>query len=319
MKKRKIKKKVWYALFALIFLIILIYGGTKVYQDYKYKQTSEYKLLEIGYTDKDVKLLLDTLENKKIDELLTQEKNEDIINFINEKYFLLKNLEEYLSYKKENNTASYSEVVTIVNVHRNSDHYKDDHNANTDLNYNMLVNKYYKLNKDYEPEDLVTIKTDHSWGTYGDNQIREEVYSAFIDMWNVAKESDIHLMINSSYRPYVDQERVYNNYKESRGETGADAVAARPGYSEHQTGLALDIFCTTNSSTQTFADSDAYKWLLDNAHKFGFILRYPEGKEEITGYAFESWHYRYVGKELAAKIYNEGITFDEYYAYYIEK
>ena len=126
-------------------------------------------------------------------------------------------------------------------------------------------------------------------------------------------------MINSSYRPYKDQERVYNNYKDSRGESGADKIAARPGYSEHQTGLALDIFCTTNSSTKTFAESEAYRWLLDNSYKYGFILRYPEGKENITGYAFESWHYRYVGKDLATKIYNEGITFDEYYAYYIEK
>lgn len=318
MKKRKVKKKVWYFLIALIFIGILIYGGTKVYQDYKYKQTNEYKLLEIGYTEKETKLLLDTLEKKKIDELLTQEKNEDIINFINEKYFLLKNLEEYLAYKKENN-ISYSEVVRTVNVKRDKDYYTDDYKANTSLNYSMLVNKYYKLEKDYEPKDLVTIKTDYAWGAYGENKIREEVYNAFIDMWNVAKESDIHLMINSSYRPYTDQERVYNNYKESRGETGADAIAARPGYSEHQTGLALDIFCTTNSSTKTFADSDAYKWLLENAHNFGFILRYPEGKEDITGYAFESWHYRYVGKDLAAKIYNEDITFDEYYAYYIEK
>jgi len=183
----------------------------------------------------------------------------------------------------------------------------------------MLVNKYYKLDETFEPNDLVTIKTDHSWGTYGENKIREEVYTAFKDMWNSALESDIYLMINSSYRPYNDQERVYNNYKNKNGESYADKIAARPGYSEHQTGLALDIFCTTNGSTKTFASSDAYKWLLENSYKYGFILRYPEGKENITGYAFESWHYRYVGKDLAKKIYDENITFDEYYAYYIEK
>lgn len=319
MKKRKVKKKVWVILAALIILIIGSYGAKKVYDDYKYKQTNEYKLLEIGYNEKETKILLDTLDKNKISELITQEKNEEILNFINEKYFLIKNLEEYLEYKKQNNSTSYSEIIAIVNVHRNSEYYDNDHNANTDLNYNMIVNKYYKLDEAYEPKDLVTIKTDYSWGEYGDNKIREEVYNAFIDMWNVAKESNIYLMINSSYRPYSDQERVYNNYKDSRGESGADKVAARPGYSEHQTGLALDIFCTTNSSTKTFADSEAYKWLLENAHKYGFILRYPEDKENITGYAFESWHYRYVGKDLAEKIYTEGITFDEYYAYYIEK
>ncbi len=319
MRKRKVKKKVWVLLALLIIVAFLAYGGKKAYDDYKYKQTYEYKLLEVGYSESDTKLLLDTLEKNKIEELINEEKNEDIIKFINEKYFILNNLEEYLAFKKENNDKSYSEVVTTVNVHRNSEYYKDDHNAKPDLNYSMLVNKYYKLSKDYEPTDLVNIKTDYAWGAYGENKIRSEVYNAFIDMWNVAKENNIHLMINSSYRPYSDQERVYNNYKESRGESGADKIAARPGYSEHQTGLALDIFCTTNSSTKTFAESDAYRWLLENAHKFGFILRYPEGKEDITGYAFESWHYRYVGKELAKLIYEEGITFDEYYAYYIEK
>jgi len=319
MKKRKVKKQVWVVLALLVILLFIAYGGKKAYDDYKYKQTNEYKLLEIGYTNKEVDTLLKTLEKKKIAELLTQEKNEDIINFINEKYFILTNLDEYLSLKKENTSLSYKDVVTTVNVNRNHDYYTSDHNTDTNLNYSMLVNKYYKLDKDYEPDDLVTIKTDHSWGAYGDNQIREEVYDAFKDMWTSAKENNIYLMINSSYRPYADQERVYNNYKDANGESYADKIAARPGYSEHQTGLALDIFCTTNSSTKTFADSDAYRWLLENAHKYGFILRYPEGKEEITGYAFESWHYRYVGKDLAEKIYTEGITFDEYYAYYIAK
>ena len=103
------------------------------------------------------------------------------------------------------------------------------------------------------------------------------------------------------------------------GSEYADEIAARPGHSEHQTGLALDIFCTTNSNTKTFKDSEAYQWLLNNAYKYGFILRYPEGKENITGFTFESWHYRYVGTEIATYIYENDITFDEYYAYFTEK
>lgn len=319
MKRRKVKKKVWVLLIALLFIGIAIYGSIRVYNDYKYKQTNEYKLLEIGYTDKEIKTLLNTLNKEKINELINTEKNEDLIKFINEKYFILDNLDEYLNYKKENPNSNYSEIVTIINVNRNSEYYEDDHNSNPNLNYSILVNKYYKLDKDYEPTDLVTIKQDHSWGEYGSQKIREEVYNAFKDMWASAKEQDIHLMINSSYRPYTDQERVYNNYKETYGQSYADKIAARPGYSEHQTGLALDIFSITDSSQKTFAESKAYEWLLNNSYKFGFILRYPEGKENITGYSFESWHYRYVGKELSERIYQENITFDEYYAYYIEK
>jgi D-alanyl-D-alanine carboxypeptidase len=319
MKKRKIKKKIWIYLALVIIVLFLACGAKKAYDDYQYKQTNEYKLLEIGYTKDETKILLDTLEKTKIDELINSEKNDDIIKFINEKYFILANLDKYLENKKNNKELPYSEIVTKVNVHRINDYYTFDHNTNTNLNYSMLVNKYYKLSEDYEPEDLVNIKTDYAWGNYGENKIRTDAYEAFISMWNAAKENGIHLMINSSYRPYKDQERVYNNYKEARGVAGADKIAARPGYSEHQTGLALDIFCTTNSSTKTFHESDAYRWMLENAHNYGFILRYPEGKEDITGYAFESWHYRYVGVDLAKLIYAEGITFDEYYAYYIEK
>ena len=97
----------------------------------------------------------------------------------------------------------------------------------------------------------------------------------------------------------------------------ADLKAARPGYSEHQTGLALDI-TTRLAEDEEFVNTEEFSWLKENAHKYGFILRYPEGKENITGYSYEPWHYRYVGIDVATKIYNENITFDEYYAYYIE-
>ena len=94
-------------------------------------------------------------------------------------------------------------------------------------------------------------------------------------------------------------------------------MAALPGYSEHQTGLAFDVM-TSTSTTETFENTKEYEWLKNNAYKYGFILRYPKDKEDITGYAYESWHYRYVGKEIAKKIKEENITYDEYYAYYIE-
>lgn len=125
-------------------------------------------------------------------------------------------------------------------------------------------------------------------------------------------------MINSSYRSYEDQEIVYNNYKNSSGERFADSIAARPGSSEHQTGLALDIFSKTNTNKNTFSQTDEAKWLKENAHNFGFILRYPEDKVDITGYSFESWHYRYVGKDIATYIYENDITYEEYYAYFLE-
>ena len=97
----------------------------------------------------------------------------------------------------------------------------------------------------------------------------------------------------------------------------ADLSTARAGFSEHQTGLAIDIL-TYNVTLSNFEETDAFKWLSSNAYKYGFILRYPKGKEDITGYEYESWHYRYVGVEIATQIFEEDITFDEYYAYYLE-
>ena len=135
---------------------------------------------------------------------------------------------------------------------------------------------------------------------------------------DVKNQLGVSLMVNSSYRPYKDQESIYKQYKNVSLKY-ADSYAARPGYSEHQTGLAIDITSLENPLVKDFKVSPEYQWLKDNCYKYGFILRYPEGKEHITGYNTESWHFRYVGLEVAKKIYLENITFDEYYAYYIEK
>ena len=136
-------------------------------------------------------------------------------------------------------------------------------------------------------------------------------------MWSAAHEEGIYLIIVSAYRDYDSQVQVYNDYQESKGTNYADSIAARPGYSEHQTGLSLDIYSKDSTVASTFKNSKAYEWLINNAHKYGFILRYPDGKKKITGFNYESWHYRYLGEELATKVYNEGITYDEYYAYYL--
>ena len=205
----------------------------------------------------------------------------------------------------------------MVNVKANYDFYDEDIVTKTNVEDGnlMLVNKYHHLTKDYSPNDLVDIK---NYYAYGENQIKKEVYESFLDMWNAAKKENLNLIITSAYRTYDYQETLWNSYSNASGEAWADSVAARAGYSEHQTGLTLDIV-TYGSKMNDFENTDEFKWLSNNAYKYGFILRYPKDKEELTGYSYESWHYRYVGKDIAKKINDEGITFDEYYAYYIEK
>ena len=136
-------------------------------------------------------------------------------------------------------------------------------------------------------------------------------------MFNAAKKDDITIILNSGYRTYEEQKNVYEDYKNTKGEEYADGIAARPDFSEHQTGLALDII-TYGATGKTFDTTSAFKWLMNNADKYGFILRYPKDKEEITGYSYESWHFRYLGKELASEVKKSGLTFDEYYAYYLD-
>ena len=136
-------------------------------------------------------------------------------------------------------------------------------------------------------------------------------------MFNAAKESGLKIIANSSYRSYADQEKLYNDSVDNEGKDYADTYAARPGYSEHQTGLAIDIYVKGYDKTN-FAQSPEAKWLVTNAYLYGFILRYPEGKEYLTGYSYEPWHYRYLGEALAKKVYDSGLTYDEYYAYYLD-
>lgn len=317
--KLKIKKRVWVILIILIILGFGAYKGIKIYEEYKYKQTYEYKLLEKGYEMKDAKLMEKNLSNKRLNYILSIDKNESIPLYITEKYYLDKNLEQYLQYQKENIKLTPDNVISIINTHRDNDFYEFDLDSNPALKSSLIVNKFYNLKNDYVPENLITISNNYAWGDSGSQKTTEETFNAYLEMYEAAKLDGYTLMINSSYRTFDEQKQVYDNYLNQYGETFADSIAARPGYSEHQSGFCLDIFSLTNSNRKTFKDSEAYQWLLNNSYKYGFILRYPEDKVEITGYDFESWHYRYVGKEISKYIFENNITFDEYYAYFIEK
>ena len=161
----------------------------------------------------------------------------------------------------------------------------------------LLANKRYPLPEDYAPGES------------------EEAREAFNELAASAVTSGISLQAFSTYRSYDYQVTLYNRYVERDGQEAADRYSARPGYSEHQTGLAFDIGEVNHEkhwASNSFGDTEAAKWLAANAHQYGFILRYPEGKEETTGYMHESWHYRYVGKDMAEQIFKRNITLEEY-------
>lgn len=139
--------------------------------------------------------------------------------------------------------------------------------------------------------------------------------AAFDKMAAAAKEEGLELVAFSGFRSYEYQTTLYDRYVAKDGKDAADRYSARPGYSEHQTGLAFDIGEKGREDlwlTSAFGESKAGQWLVNNAHKYGFILRYPQGKEEITGFMYESWHFRYLEGDLATKVYNSGVTLEEY-------
>lgn len=314
MKRRRIKKQVY--VFGILFILLIVSAVFGI-RYLIYRGTNEYKLKKLGYTEEET-TLIQTLDKEQVNKVLSLEYDLLIPKFMKEKYFLFDNLDRYLAYQKKENDDDLTHVVSMVNVKADSEYYdkKTVVKTKTDLKdeYLILVNKFHYLDKSFAPDDIVDIK---NWYAYGENEIRKTVYEQFRSMYNAAAKEDLKLIITSSYRDYGFQETLWNRYANQKGEEWADSVAARPGYSEHQTGLSLDIVTDgEGSSMSTFEKTDEFKWLSRNAHKYGFILRYPKGKEDITGYSYESWHYRYVGIETAAKIHDLGITFDEYYAYY---
>lgn len=313
--KLKLKKNVWIALGAIGVFILAIFIGVHIYQDAQYKKTNEYKLLEAGYKEDDIKLLEQKLSADEITDIAEKEKDDFLMGVLKDEYFIKNNLDRYMNYHQKNEGKTVRQVVAFVNTNNDYEYYTHDIDTDTEQDYLMLVNKYYHLDPSYEPNDLVTISNKYYYGE--GHKIRKVAYDAFVDMWNQANQAGIYLIINSSYRTYKEQQEVYDSYKDSQGTTYADLIAARPGYSEHQTGLSLDIFSKENTTTSNFKDSPAHIWLTENAYKYGFIERYQKDTEDITGFAEEAWHWRYVGVEAATYIYEHNITFDEYYAYFI--
>lgn len=178
----------------------------------------------------------------------------------------------------------------------------------------VLVNKSYYLTAEDAPTDLVLVEVKTVLESVEIRQMRQVAADALKDMFDAAEADGIILHARSGYRSYQTQTQLFNNYVENNGEEAANRYSARPGQSEHQTGLSMDV--TSESAnyqlTEAFGETEEGIWVKENADQFGFIIRYPEGKEDITGYIFEPWHLRYLGEDLAKDVYESGLTYEEY-------
>ncbi|WP_404328967.1 D-alanyl-D-alanine carboxypeptidase family protein [Mesobacillus maritimus] len=180
-----------------------------------------------------------------------------------------------------------------------------------------LVNKNFGLPAEYFPDDLVRPNVSFSFGNEDveKSKLRKEAAKALERMFADAEQSGVMLYAVSGYRSYDRQETLFTAEVQNIGGKMAVEAVATPGNSEHQTGLAMDISSRSVglSLTEQFGVTPEGKWLEKNAHRFGFILRYPKGKEHLTGYMYEPWHYRYVGHEVAKEIYRNDWTLEEYF------
>lgn len=313
--KYKLKKKYKRLLVLILTLTLLIYGVVKLFQKISFDKSIDGQLIDKGYEVETISLIKNKMSDSDIDYLLQEEKIDYVKDLVGNKYFIKENFKTYMEYYAQNSKKEFSDVIAVVNAGANKSWYQEVKVTDTSDKYLVLVNKFYTLPENY---DVGTIKTFSATYAFGTVSAEETCYNAFIAMANAARKDGITLVLTSGYRTYQEQKNIYDDMVNQKGEQYALDFAAKPGTSEHETGLALDIF-TYGGVMETFHTTETYAWLHANAYKYGFIERYEEGKKYLTGYDPESWHYRYVGVDTATKVKEEGITYDEYYAFYLAK
>lgn len=287
------------------------------YQKIKYVPQKDFikninKLLKIGYSISDINIIFAHGDNESVGEFTKREKIKYLEEFYVVDYAKLENYDRYVKYSDE---TGEDEETTVLYVNLDMD--KGDYTDSvlvSKFSTDMLVNKHRHLDEKFEPTDLTTI--DSKYAADSDMKASRIAINAFAEMEKAASADGLSLVINSAYRSYQDQVDISNAYLKLYGQSYVERYVAKPGYSEHQTGLAFDI---GSRKSNIFANSKEYPWMMENAHKYGFILRFPKKYETITGFRNEPWHYRYVGKEIAKYIYENNITLEEYYAIFLDK
>ncbi|MBE6150812.1 MAG: D-alanyl-D-alanine carboxypeptidase family protein [Firmicutes bacterium] len=298
----------------IIFIILLIYlfklGANTMFK----KDDTNTK------NDNNEQEVVNKKEEDKEEEKYTKEEKEQLekLDYVNEKidYFKWENIDRYIKYKEKNPTIDNKKIVLYVNIGIDNNFYTNTDTSPDQHTNTVLVNKYYYVGEKYVPKNLVSIDSKYQ---SGGKKLTREAVEAFNKMASAAKEEGYTIRAVSTYRSYSYQNTLYNNYANRDGYENADTYSARPGYSEHQTGLAVDVDNAKISYT-SFGQTKEFAWMKENAHKYGYILRYTKENEFITGYMNEPWHYRYVGVEIATKMKNENISsYEEYYFMYLDK
>ena len=331
--------------FLLLFLLLLLSACEKSLGE---------KLEDLSYAEEDIGLIETLSEEHQL--IFLEEKNERALAYLHIPGFAEEHLEDYLKYDgmaveekivklvnegklndagRENIEKMFSDIgyieknedlyfeyldhydsvrdaIEAVNTLRYKDLYTDIEPVDMSKQDLILVNKYHRLDEDYMPEDLVAFDS-----SLGKGRLREKAYDAYKELYNAALEEGYRLVVVSSYRSYMYQDGLYKRYLSRDSQENVDSYSARPGHSEHQTGMAIDV-SLPGVSLDDFGSTKASEWLKQHCADYGFIIRYPKDRIKITGYIEEPWHIRYLGKEVAKDVLAKGMTYDEYYACFVE-
>ncbi|MDD6756548.1 MAG: M15 family metallopeptidase [bacterium] len=268
-------------------------------------------LIKKGYSNDNISMILAHGSDKDVTEFAKRDKINYLEEFFSLPYAKLSNYDRYVDYSNETGENDETTVLA-VNLDMDKENYENPTIVKK-FSTDMLVNKHRSLQKNFEPDDLVSIDSEYA---VDDTQLGSRIaVNAFIKMYKAAKKEGYDLVINSSYRSYEEQEEICDTYRELYGENYVLNYVAMPGFSEHQTGLSFDV---GSKDSNVFAESEECEWIQENAHKYGFIQRFPSKYQAITGFRAEPWHYRYVGKKIATYIYEHDISFEEYYVLFLD-
>ncbi|MGL4990074.1 MAG: M15 family metallopeptidase [Sarcina sp.] len=224
-------------------------------------------------------------------------------------YFISVSVLVYMGFTFYNKYLKSDMKVAEINVTQNSDELESDATINKKTAI-LLVNRDNTLSENFYPNDLVIPNIPFKDDSNNEERhISKSISKPLEDLFEAAQAEGIILFGNSGYRSFASQKELYDEKVLNMGQEMADAYVAKAGFSEHQTGLCIDLTNSSNYFAKGVLEAD---WLVSNAHKFGFIIRYPEGTKDITGIAYEPWHIRYVGDEAAQEIFDDNLTLEEY-------